>query len=108
VEHRFNNRRFIDRHRQGLTHFNVVQRRFLRIKRQETGVQPALLIRLMFLFSFIRGKSAGLGTASPGIHSFPVWHSAPRHPGDAKNQTIDFRFPLPVVRERGKRMRESF
>ncbi|MNS85877.1 hypothetical protein D3C72_1197540 [compost metagenome] len=40
MEHRVNDRRFVDRHRQRLTHFHVIQRRLLGVKRQESGVQP--------------------------------------------------------------------
>ena len=70
VEYRFNDRRFIDRHGQGLTHLNVVQRRFLGVKRQETGVKARFA------------------------------HQVDRVVLFTKNETIDMRLPLPVFRER--------
>ncbi|MNG97065.1 hypothetical protein D3C79_561600 [compost metagenome] len=46
VKHRFDNRRFIHRHRQRLAHFDVIQRFFLGIKRQEADIQAGFLHHL--------------------------------------------------------------
>ena len=52
MEHRVDNGGLIDGHRQRPADVHIIQRRFLRIKRQETGIQPGFAHQVNIFIGF--------------------------------------------------------